>query len=80
MSDIQSESKWYFDRGDDDSKVYYDMFFEACRKYGVSYASAPQKERWFIEAITNYNFEVWKAKKEGRSTEGIEVFKVKEVG
>lgn len=75
MMDSNSDALWYYTHSDsDDSKKYYDIFFEVCHKYGISYASAPEKQRWFAEAVTDYNYKVWKARQEGKSTEGIEVF------
>ena len=78
MDNTNSDAKWYFTHSDsDDSKQYYDIFFEVCRKYGISYASASENKRWFAEALTDYNYKVWKAKQEGKSTEGIEVFEMR---
>lgn len=78
--DNTSDATWYFTHSEsDDSKKYYDIFFDVCHKYGVSYASATEKQRWFVEAVTNYNFEVWKAQREGKSIEGITLFDMREV-
>ena len=75
----KSDAKWYFTHSqNDDSQKYYDIFFEMCHKYGISYASATEKQRWFIEAVTDYNYKVWKANQEGKSAEGIEVFEMKQ--
>ena len=75
----KSDAKWYFTHSqNDDSQKYYDIFFEMCHKYGISYASATEKQRWFVEAVTDYNFKVWKANQEGKSAEGIEVFEMKQ--
>ena len=32
-------------------------FFPVCRKYGVRWASADEKERWFIEEVTRVTYE-----------------------
>lgn len=75
MENKSSNAKWYFTHSDsDDSEKYYDIFFDVCHKYGVSYASATEKQRWFVEAVTDYYFKVLKAEKEGKSKEGITLF------
>ena len=76
MHTYSSDAEWYFTHSEhDDSKQYYDIFFSMCRKYGIRWASATEKERYFIEAVTNHAFSVWKAKQEGKSLDTVpEVF------
>ena len=60
----QSDAEWYF-RHDEDRELFYDIFFKACRKYGIGFASATEKERAFIEEVTRMTFELEKAKRIG---------------
>jgi hypothetical protein len=36
---------------------FYDIFFQICRKYGVRWASADEKERQFVEEVTRVTYE-----------------------
>lgn len=36
-------------RKDPEAERFYDIFFKLCRKYSVSWASADEKEKRFIE-------------------------------
>ncbi len=36
---------------------FYEIFFQMCRKYGVRWASADEKERRFIEEVTRVTYE-----------------------
>ena len=75
MHTYSSDAEWYFTHGDhDDSRQYYDIFFSMCRKYGIHWASATEKERYFIEfieAVTNQAFAVWMAKQKGKPLDAI---------
>lgn len=50
-----SHAEWYCRRAPEDAR-FYEIFFQMCRKYGVRWASADEKERWFIEEITRVTY------------------------
>lgn len=51
-----SEAAWYC-RKDPEGERFYEIFFQMCRKYGVRWASADEKERGFIEEVTRVTYE-----------------------
>ena len=51
-----SDAEWYF-RKDPERDRFYEIFFQMCRKYGVRWASADEKERSFIEEVTRVTYE-----------------------
>lgn len=51
-----SDAAWYC-RKDTERDRYYEIFFQMCRKYGVRWASAGEKERCFIEEVTRVTYE-----------------------
>jgi hypothetical protein len=51
-----SEAEHYF-RRDPEAERFYEIFFKLCRKYGVSWASADEKEKQFIEEVTRVTYE-----------------------
>ena len=51
-----SEAEQYF-RRDPEAERFYEIFFKLCRKYGVSWASAGEKEKQFIEEVTRVTYE-----------------------
>lgn len=51
-----SDAEWYC-RRDPEEELFYDFFFRFCRKYGVSWVSATDKEKAFIEEITRVTYE-----------------------
>lgn len=66
MSDkhIASDAEWYC-RKDGNSDLYYNIFFTFCKKYNVSWPSASDKEKAFIEEIVRVTFEKEIAKQKG---------------
>ena len=52
----QSDAEWYF-RKNPEKERFYEIFFQMCRKYGVRWASATQKERNFIEEVARVTYE-----------------------
>ena len=72
INQYSSDAEWYVTHGDrDGSRQYYDIFFSMCRKYGVRWPSATEKEKYFIEAVTNHAFSLCKAQQEGRSPDTV---------
>lgn len=53
---LPSDAAWYC-RKDPERDRYYEIFFQMCRKYGVRWASADEKERQFIEEVTRVTYE-----------------------
>ena len=51
-----SDAAWYC-RKDSEAERFYEIFFQMCRKYGVRWASADEKERRFIEEVTRVTYE-----------------------
>ncbi len=51
-----SDAAWYC-RKDEEEERFYEIFFQMCRKYGVRWASADEKERQFIEEVTRVTYE-----------------------
>ena len=51
-----SDAEWYC-RSDPEETQFYEIFFQVCRKYGVRWASADEKERQFVEEVTRVTYE-----------------------
>ena len=51
-----SDAEWYC-RKDPEEERFYEIFFALCHKYHVSWASADEKEKAFIEEITRVTYE-----------------------
>ena len=51
-----SDAEWYCRRHSEEER-FYEIFFQMCRKYGVRWASAEEKERCFIEEVTRVTYE-----------------------
>ena len=65
-----SDAEWYC-RMDPEEERFYEIFFKLCRKYGVSWSSATDKEKAFIEEITRVTYERDKAIRMGTSVKDI---------
>lgn len=61
---IPDNAEWYFKK-DADSDLYYSIFFSFCKKYNVSWSTASDKEKAFIEEIVRVTFEKEIAKQKG---------------
>ena len=51
-----SDAEWYC-RKDPEGDRFYEMFFQICQKYGMRWASADEKEQYFIEEVTRATYE-----------------------
>ncbi len=60
-----SDAKWYC-RHDAEEERFYSIFFKLCRKYDISWASASEKEKAFIEEVTRVTYERDKAIRNGQ--------------
>ena len=58
-------------RRDPEEERFYDIFFRLCRKYGVSWASAGEKEKRFIEEVTRVTYERDRALRLGLPLEDV---------
>lgn len=65
-----SDAEWYC-REDPEGERFYAIFFQICRKYGVRWASADEKERGFIEAATQVTYERERAIRLGLPLSGV---------
>lgn len=52
-------------------RVYYDIFFQMCRKFHIEWASATEKEKDFISEVTRVTYERGQAAKQGMPTDEI---------
>ena len=60
-----SDAKWYVDRTSGPVQEFYDIFFQICRKYNVSWSKASEKEKAFVEEVTRVTYELQLAKASG---------------
>ena len=65
-----SDASWYC-RKDPEEERFYAIFFKLCRKYGISWASAGEKEKQFIEEVTRVTYERDRAIRLGLPLEAI---------
>ena len=65
-----SDAEWYC-RQNTEEERYYSIFFRYCRKYNISWASATEKEKQFIEEITRVTYERDKAERLGLSAASV---------
>lgn len=63
---IRSDAEQYCSR-DEEKERFYEIFFAFCKKYHVSWASADEKEKAFIEEITRVTYERDRAVRMGTS-------------
>lgn len=55
-----------------DSRLFFDIFFGVCRKFSIQYSKASEKDRAFVDELTQYMYEVRKAERDGLDTSKIE--------
>lgn len=60
----QSDMQWYC-RNNPEEKRYYEILFMMCRKYQISWSSASEKEKFFIEEVTRVTYERERAERLG---------------
>lgn len=65
-----SDAEWYCRKNLEEER-FYEIFFQMCRKYGVRWASADEKERQFIEEITRVTYERERAVRLGLPLSGV---------
>lgn len=64
------DAAWYCQK-DPEKERFYAIFFQMCRKYHVSWASATEKERQFISELTRVTYEREKALRLGLPLETV---------
>lgn len=67
---VPTDAQWYC-RQDPEADRFYEIFFRICRKYNVSWSSASEKERGFIEEVTRVTYERDKAHRLGLPLDDI---------
>lgn len=45
------DAKWYFTHETEEDRLWYRIFFAMCRKFGVSWSKASEKQKAFIEEL-----------------------------
>ena len=60
----KTDGEWYC-RRDPEEERFYEIFFMICRKYSVSWASATEKEKAFVEEVTRVTYERERAQRLG---------------
>ena len=68
--DAASDAALYCRRDPEEERLY-DIFFKLCRKYGVSWASADEKDKRFIEEVTRTTYERDRALRLGLPLEDV---------
>ena len=69
-SNSTTDAEWYC-RKDPEEERFYEIFFSICRKYAVSWASATEKEKAFVEEVTRVTYERDKAERLGLPFDAI---------
>lgn len=68
--DAASDAALYCRRDPEEERLY-DIFFKLCRKYGVSWASADEKDKRFVEEVTRMTYERDRALRLGLPLEDV---------
>ena len=50
------------------SRLFFDTFFELCRKFNIQYSNATTQEKTFIDELTEFMYESKKAEKDGKDS------------
>lgn len=66
-----SDAEWYC-RKDAEADIYYALFFKLCRKYHISWPSASEREKAFIEEVTRVTYERDRAQRLGLPVDQIQ--------
>ena len=61
IANPKSDAQWYFEEFSGDRERLYDIFFDMCKKFNVSWSKATPKQKAFVEEITRFTFEREKA-------------------
>lgn len=66
-----SDAEWYFKQFEGEREEYYDIFFQMCKKFGVTWSKATEVEQRFIEEITRFTFQRRQARRKGISVDSV---------
>lgn len=69
-SPYASDAEWYFEQSKA-SREFYNVFFDMCHKFGVSWSKATSSEKAFITEITRFTLERNAAKRMGQSVDSV---------
>lgn len=56
------DAKWYFTHETKADRLWYNIFFSMCKKFGVSWAKATPVQKAFIEEMTRFTYDKEMAK------------------
>lgn len=62
--DLQQQ---YFD-AESNSRLFFDTFFELCRKFNIRYSIATTQEKAFIDEVTEFMYKRKKAEEDGKAS------------
>ena len=68
--DAAGDAELYCRRNPEEER-FYDIFFKLCQKYDVSWASADEKDKRFIEEVTRMTYERDRALRLGLPLEDV---------
>lgn len=49
------------------SRLFFDTFFELCRKFNIRYSNATVQEKMFVDELTELMYERKKAERDGKA-------------
>ena len=55
-----------------DCRLFFNVFYEICRKFSIQYDIASDKDKAFVDELTKYTYEVKKAERDGLDASKIE--------
>lgn len=67
---LSSDAAWHCRKNEEEER-FYEGLFQLCQKHHVRWASADEKERWFIEEIIRVTCERERAVRQGLSLANI---------
>lgn len=53
---------------ENNSRLFFDTFFELCRKFNIQYSNATTQEKTFIDELTEFIYERKKAERDGKGS------------
>lgn len=74
MQNKQPTARDYVAACSGEQEVFYAIFFQACHKFGISWADATVEEKAFIEEFTRVTYQHRKAENEGRPKNTVRSF------
>lgn len=56
-------ARWYFTHETAEDRLWYQIFFSMCRKFGVSWPTASEDQKAFVTELTRFNYDREMAKR-----------------